>query len=226
MARVVKTEKMKKKNRKIKVLLFIIILVLLGVLGYFGVKKIFSKKDDKPRVEVVVLDSITEYGYNLSDNDSELFKKEYNVLKDLLNKDDFDNAEYSSQVAKLFIIDLYSLNTKINKYDIGGKEFFYSTKVLMYEQKVMDTIYETLQDNSYGDRNQQLPNVTSVEVKSTEEVEYTLNKEKVKGYQVKLTWTYDKDLGYDSKGTVVICKEDGGRWSVVDFQPTLEPKYK
>ena len=38
--------------------------------------------------------------------------------------------------------------------------------------------------------------------------------------------TYVDDLGYDTEASVVVCKEDGVRWSVVDFQPTLTPEYE
>ena len=32
-------------------------------------------------------------------------------------------------------------------------------------------------------------------------------------------------MKYDYQGSVVLCKEDGIRMSVVDYQPTLNPKY-
>ena len=212
MARVVKTEKMaKKKKARVFVILFLVIIG--GVLGFLCYKKFFGKKEEKQKVEVQILDSIKDYGYTLSENDSDLFKTEYNLLKDAINEDPIDNSKYATQVAKLFVIDLYSLNSKVNK-------------TLMFEQKVMDTIYSTLQDNSYGDRKQELPNVNKIEIKGTQEIDYTLDKEKVKGYQIKMEWSYDKNMGYDTKGTAVVCKDNDNKWSVVDFQPTFEPKYK
>ena len=226
MARVVKTEKMSKKKVKVRVFVILFLVIIAGVLCFFGYKKFFGKKDEKQKVEIQVLDSIKDYGYSLSENDSDLFKTEYNLLKDAINENPVDISKYATQVAKLFVIDLYSLNSKVNKYDVGGKEYYHSSKILMFEQKVMDTIYSTLQDNSYGDRKQELPNVNKIDVKSSQEIEYTMDKEKVKGYQVKMEWTYDKNMGYDTKGTVVVCQDSENRWSVVDFQPTLEPKYK
>ena len=96
----------------------------------------------------------------------------------------------------------------------------------MFENKVMDTLYSNLLDNTYGDRKQALPEVKSVEIVSTEETKYKIGEEEKSAFLVKLKWTYVKDMGYDDEGSVVLCKEDGVRVSVVDFQPTLETEYE
>ena len=197
------------------------------------------------------MDSIEEYGYSIKDRDSELFKKEYEELKKILNEKEIDEKKYSEQVAKMFIIDLYTINSKVNKYDVGGRDYFYNTKVDMYDSKVMDTLYSNVQDDTYGDRKQELPIVKSIELKDTSEdsyvfidnvivddvtgvkscVEgYTISKndntkcvkEVDKVYVINLEWDYDKDMGYDNKGSVVVAKEDGKRWSVVEYKPKLD----
>jgi len=89
----------------------------------------------------------------------------------------------------------------------------------------MDTIYSSVADNTYGDRKQDLPEVKSVETVSTEEQEYKINDESNTCYLVKLKIDYTKKLGYDDEASVVVCKENDIRWSVVDIQPTLNPKY-
>lgn len=226
MARDVMTEKKKKKNKKTKAIVIIcILLVVLGLSGFLLYKKFHKPKKGDAKT-VVVLDSIDNYGYDLNDNDSDLFADEYKKLKAILNKDEVDTEEYVKQVSKMFIIDLYSLDAKINKYNIGGKEFFYSDKVVMFEQKVMDTIYELMLDDTYGDRKQELPLVKSVDVQSAEKTVYKLGENKVDAYLVKLTWSYEKNMGYDYQGSVVLCKDGDVKWSVVDFQPTLDPEYK
>jgi hypothetical protein len=48
----------------------------------------------------------------------------------------------------------------------------------------------------------------------------------VDAYVVKLKWDYIEDMGYDTEASIVLCEEEGIRISVVDFQPTLEPKYE
>lgn len=227
MARKVKTEQSGKKKKVLKVLLIVFIsLIAVTGIAFCVYKFVLKKEPGKTAVEVKVLDSLDEYGYSLSDKDSDLMKDEYNILKDLLNSDSFSKEEYAKQVAKIFVIDLYTISTKVNKLDIGGSEYYYLDKVSMYEKKVMDTLYSNLLDNTYGDRKQVLPEVKSVEIVSTEETKYKMGEEEKSAFLVKLKWTYVKDMGYDDEGSVVLCKEDGVRVSVVDFQPTLEPEYE
>ena len=225
MARKILTEQEKKKRRKKRVIIVLILLVIIAI-GSVFVYKNFFKKSNINAVEVKVLDSIDEYGYSLRETDSELYKEEYQKLKDILLAEKIDEKEYATQVAKMFVIDLYSMSTKINKYDIGGSEFYYNEKKKMYETKVMDTLYSTLQDDTYGDRKQELPLVKAINVESTEDTTYKLDSKKVEAYLVKLTWEYETDMKYDNEGSIVIAQEDGIRWSVVDFQPTLKPKYE
>lgn len=225
MARKIKTEQEKKRAKKKAILIFILI-VIVGIGIFLGYKYIFKNDDPKKVVEVKELDNLTEYGYILTDKDSKYFETEYEVLKKILTSSTVDEKEYATQVAKMFTIDLYTMSTKINKYDVGGLEYYYADKKSMFEKKVMDTLYSTLLDDTYGDRDQILPEVTNVEVVSTEDTTYMLGENEVKGYLVKIKITYDSDMGYDDEASLVVCKEDGIRWSVVDFQPTLDPEYE
>lgn len=221
-----KVKKEKKPGKGKKILIALLIIILIAGAG-FGVYKIFFDKDGKKSVvEVKVLDSLDDYGYTLSDKDTELFKGEYNILKDLLNEKEIDDEKYATQVAKLFVIDLYTINTKVNKLDIGGSEYYYLDKVTMFEKKVMDTLYYHLEDNTYGDREQELPEVKKIEVLSIEETEYKIGEKEKDAYLVQVEWEYVEDMGYDTEASIVLCKEDGVRISVVDFQPTLEPEYE
>jgi len=224
MARQIETEKKKKKKRR-KIFCVLLLIIGLGVLGYFGYKYI-KGLNNRNAVEIKTLDSNDIYGYSLKDNDSKYYQQEYEVLKEILNADSIDTKEYATQVAKLFVIDLYTMTTKVNKYDIGGSEFFYKDKKEMFEQKVMDTLYYTLLDNTYGDRKQELPEVKEVTIESSELSTYELEDEEVDAYVIKLNISYVKDLKYDSVASVVVCQEKGEiRWSVVDYQPTLSPSY-
>ena len=225
MARVVQTEKVK-KCKKNKILIIVGIILVLVVASLLLYKFFFKKGESRTRIEVKVLDSMEEYGYSLSDNDSKFYKQEYDTLKSILKDNQVDQSKYVEQVAKMFVIDLYTIKTKINKYDIGGSDYYYRDKKGMYEQKVIDTLYSTLLDNTYGDRVQELPQVKSIEVISNEGIIYKLGNKNSECYQIKLKWAYEKDLGYDDKGSLVVCEENSNRWSVVDFQPTLSPKYE
>ena len=220
-----KKKKEKKKGGVLKtvfIAFFSTILICLAIVGviYYAWTGGFDDwfKPKKSAVETKVLDSLDDYGYSLSDKDTDAFKDEYNTLKDILNEKKIDEEKYAEQVARMFVMDLYTISTKVNKLDIGGSEYFYIDKVSMYELKVMDTLYSNLLDNTYGDRNQELPTVSSVETISVEKGTYMVGAEEKEAYIVKVKWTYEKDMGYDSIGTVILCKENGKRISVVEYQ--------
>lgn len=226
MARIVETEQ-DKKRKKIRIIIIVVLVVLIVALSVFLVIH-FKKPKVEPKnpIEIKILTNLEKYGYTLKDTDSVYYKSEFESLETLLKGDTIDSKEYATMVARLFTIDLYSLSTKVNKYDIGGAEFCYKSKKEEYEKKVMDTLYETLQDNTFGDRNQILPEVKSVETVSVDNTKYKLGDKIVDGYLIKLKMTYVNDLKYDNEASVVVCKEDNSdRWSVVEFQPTLNPKY-
>lgn len=216
MARVVKTEQQKKKS-KIKTVLIVLAVILVIVGGGFAVYKLVFDKEEKVKQEIKEIDNLKDYGYTLTDNDSKYFKSEFEELKKIINGKEIDEGTYVTQVAKMYAIDLYSLNTKVNKYDIGGLEYYHVNKKDMYELKVMDTLYSIVLDNTFGDRKQELPEVSGVEVVNVKESTYKLGDKKVDSYEVQLTLTYVKDMGYDKNVTVTLVKEnDSNRWSVVE----------
>ena len=216
MARVVKTEQQKKKS-KIKTVLIVLAVILVIVGGGFAVYKLVFDKEEKVKQEIIEIDNLKDYGYTLTDNDSKYFKSEFEELKKIINGKEIDEETYVTQVAKMYAIDLYSLNTKVNKYDIGGLEYYHVNKKDMYELKVMDTLYSIVLDNTFGDRKQELPEVSGVEVLNVKESTYKLGDKKVDSYEVQLTLTYVKDMGYDKNVTVTLVKEnDSNRWSVVE----------
>lgn len=207
------------KKRYIIGLSIIVVLIVL-IIG-FTLYMHFHPMEKKEQIKVNVLDSISEYGYSLDDRDSSLFKEEYNKLKEILDNSEINEEEYSEEIARLFIIDLYSIKTKVNKYDVGGKEFYYTDKVTMYENKVKDTLYDLVEDDSYGKRTQQLPVVSKIETKNITVDKYKLGEEEVDAYIIELEWEYEKDLDYDSKGFVTVVK-DGIKWSVVAFTTDID----
>ena len=213
MARVIETEQKKKKSKIKAIIITILIIALLAGGGFALYKFVFEKE----------LDNLKDYGYVLTDRDGEYFKKEFETLKGIVNKDEVNMEEYTSQVAKMFVIDLYTLNNKVNKYDIGGNEYFNVNKKTMFEHKVIDTLYSSLLDNTYGDRKQVLPEVSNVEVLSNTEGTYKLGDKEVKAYVITMNISYVTDMGYDKEATVILCQEDDSiRWSVVDYQPKIK----
>ena len=207
------SKKVKKnsKGKKIAIFVFIILLVLaiVGVVIYFLYFK-DNKKEEGQVIEAKILNSIEEYGITLSDMDTELYKKEYEALKANLESDNIDYEEYAKSISKLFVIDLYTINNKINKYDIGGYEVVYPAIVENYKLNVSDTIYRYIEDNSTGKRTQILPEVKTVTVDSIKANKYTIKSESktYDGYKVKVKMTYVKDLGYDDEAELIIIKID------------------
>ena len=193
---------MKKKYKRL-IILFVVIALL--AIGCFLIFKMLKKDDVQENVNVV--DSISEYGYNLDDRDTELMKSTYEELKNILNSDEIDYEKYADTLARLFVIDLFTMNNKINKYDVGGTEYVYPDAIENFKLNVEDTIYKHMENNSSGKRKQNLPEVSSIDVLSTEVGEYTIgDTDTFDAYIVDLAWEYSSDLGYDDNATVTLVK--------------------
>ena len=228
------SKKEKKGKSKKKIVLYVTILIVMVVLaGLLYLAWSGKKEPTKEKVEVKELENLgDDWGYTLKDNDSKLFKSEFAILKEIINSDPIDTQKYSEQVAKMFIIDVYTLSTKMSIYDVGGIEFFYSDEDAntMFQQKLIDTMYSTLEDNTYGDREQELPEVKSINVESSEKTtfEYTKKvndkevKEKLEGFKVLLTWDYVKDMGYDKKAELIVVKDGEKKYSVVKIKTNFK----
>lgn len=193
---------MKKKYKRL-IILFVVVALL--AIGCFLIFKMLKKDDVQENVNVV--DSISEYGYNLDDRDTELMKSTYEELKNILNSDEIDYEKYADTLARLFVIDLFTMNNKINKYDVGGTEYVYPDAIENFKLNVEDTIYKHMENNSSGKRKQNLPEVSSIDVLSTEVGEYTIgDTDTFDAYIVDLAWEYASDLGYDDNATVTLVK--------------------
>ena len=98
----------------------IIISVLLVVVIVIGVAKIFFTSDtEKTETNVSsIISTITDYGYTLDDRDTEYMKEVFSELEAILEQSEVDYEAYAEALAKLFIIDFYTLDNKINKYDV------------------------------------------------------------------------------------------------------------
>ena len=214
-------------KKKYKLLIIIILLIALSLAIYYI---FFNKKKEidyqEPVIEVT--NQIDDYGYTLDDRDTELFKEKFEKLKALLNEDDYDKEEYIKLVSELFIIDFYTIDNKISKYDVGGLEYVYSGAVESLKGMAINTIYKTVENNLDKTRKQELPEVSDIEVNDISKYEYILpdedendyiDAEKVNGYRVKLSWDYVKDYGYDTSGTLVLIPDGEFKYGVVYFKP-------
>lgn len=191
---------------KKKVILFLCILIFVyaagGTIYYIATRE---KKDDKPIV--TNKDTIKGYDYTLKSNATKLYEDEFKTLKANL-EGNINYDEYAVSVAKLFIIDLYTINNKINKYDTGGVSFVYPDGGNNYKLNVQDTIYKYVEDNTDGKRTQNLPEVSSVIVKDSKKDTYKIGNNSFEAYKINLEWSYVQDLGYDKTGEIILIKKD------------------
>lgn len=185
----------------ILIILFMILIYSVG--GIYYIEYVY-KDNNEPVVKNLA--EIEEYPYSLKSNASKLYKDEFNILKDNL-ENNYNEEEYIKSISKLYIIDLYSLKNKLNKYDINV-DFIYPDIVSNYRLNIENTLYKYLENNSDGNRNQELPVVSNVIIDEMLDEKYSLNKENVPCKKVKVTIEYENDLGYDKSGTITLVKQD------------------
>lgn len=194
-----------KMKKKYKLLLCILVICIIIIIGLLVVKNIGK---ETPKNTVKVIDSIVDFSYTLDERDSSLMKDTYKNLKKVLSSRDIDYEEYSKLIAELFVIDLFTLDNKINKYDVASLEYVYPDNLDNFKLNVQDTLYKNIDDNTYGKRVEKLPIVSSIEVLDVKQSTFKLKDEDVNTYVVSLKWSYEQDLGYDKEGIVTLVKKD------------------
>ena len=209
-------------RKKYKVGLIVISVLLVGVIS-LGVLRIFyNDEEEKREVNVTsVISNIDDYGYTLDDRDTDYMKEVFHELENILEAEEVDYEAYAEALAKLFVIDFYTLDNKINKYDVGSLEYILSSSVESFRLKAQDTIYRDVIDNTYRDRIQDLPEITNVEVVNTEDTTFTLNDEEVDAIKVEMNYEYKEDLGYDTEGTIYLVRNDV-KLEIVSYSPSIE----
>lgn len=193
-------------KKKYKYPLLLLILVIIIIVGLIVFKVFFAKDEVKNNVKVI--DTIVDFSYTLDERDTKLMKDTYEELKNILKEKEINYNEYSKVLAKLFVIDLFTMDNKINKYDVACLEYVYPDNLENFKTNVEDTIYKLMEDNTYGKRTEKLSIVNNVEITNEEESTFKINEEEVPSYVVTLNWTYDKDLGYDKNATITMIRKD------------------
>ena len=185
--------------------LLIIALLLLFIYSVGGIYFYFF--DNKTQEKIININSIEGYEYTLKSSATEIMKQEFNILKENLESSAVNKEEYAVSIAKLFIIDLYTMNNKLNKYDVGGSDYIYKNAVANYKLSVTDTLYKYLEDNIDGKRKQVLPEVSSIELVEITESELEIDEKVYFGYKVNLNWEYIADLEYDREAEIIIIED-------------------
>lgn len=203
-----KKTKLKKDNIKI----FVVGLILIGLFITLGImiKNTLSFKNGDTK-EIKVVDKMDDYGYYLTDTDTDYYKKLYNELKDTLNSDNLDEDKYASLISQLFVTDFYDLNSKLSKADIGGIQFIKSEYKDIFTKTASDIngIYYYVKSDLYNERKQELPSVEKTEVVSVKNEAYKYGKiNDDNSYIVVINITYKKDLGYQKTATIKLVHND------------------
>lgn len=214
--------KMKKKYKVMLSILIIIILVVVGLLIYKNFLDKPDSKEENPATNTSkVTNEIEGYQYTLEDRDTKLFASTFKNLKKLLEETEENEnkmEDYATYLSELFIIDLYTISNKITKYDIGGLEYIYENAKSSFRSKVLDTIYKTVEDDSYETRTQELPTVSEIKVEKLEKTNVVVDETNYSAYLVTLSWSYEKDLGYDNRGKVTLIEKENKLY-IVSFEP-------
>ena len=202
-----------KKGARIAIVVGVF-LILAVVVGWFFLRQ---NSLHKPAEEVKIVNEIKEYGYSLKETKSKKYKDLFQELKTVLSKEEVDEEKYASLISEMFILDLYTLANKVAKTDIGGVDFVHPDVKVDFLEKAMDTIYKYVESNLDGDRKQELPTVKEVKVESVESTSFKYGDEKDNNaYQVKVTWDYEKDLGYETEAALMLV-HDGKKLCIVEM---------
>lgn len=193
---------------KKKILVLLLVLIFLYCIGGVVYSVLISQKDNTDKVTNTLI-KIDGYDYFIDEKrESSLYINEFKNLKDNLESDDINIDEYIKSIAKLYIIDLYSLNSKNNKYDVTSTQYVNEQTRDNFKLKVSETIYKYIEDNSDNLRKQELPQVSEVVIKSVETVSYLLNDVEISAYKVNVEWLYEKDLGYDTSANLILINDN------------------
>ena len=201
------------KKKKVIIIFLILISTIIGIISmFFYIKS--KHKNESPTKVIEVLDSINGFDYKLEDRDTEVYKTKFLELKELLESEAIDYEKYASLLAELFAIDLYTIDNKNSKYDVGSLDFIYPEEQDKFRNKVTNTIYKLVEDNSDNSRKQDLPIVSKTEIIDIKKTKYSKGEESFNAYNILLNINYEKDLGYDKRVSITIIKDDNKMYVV------------
>ena len=190
------------KSKKLEITFLIVGIVLFIILGLMVYKDFFSTNKSKK------LATIGLYGYSLHDTDNDVYKNEFKALETILDTKPINYSDYAKSIAKLFVIDVFTLNNKMASTDIGGIEFLHKDIKENFKENMGASIYKFVKSNIDGKRTQELPEVSEVTVTNVFETNSTYESNQYKSYEVSLSWTYVKDLGYQSSIKLTIINSN------------------
>ena len=202
-------------KKKVKVILVLAIILIIAGLAFLAYESFKPKATKTATVE----NEIKDYGYTLKSTRNDRYKKMFQELQDILSKKKVDEEAYVEQISKMFIMDFYTLNDKLANTDVGGIDFVHTNAKTNFLEKAEDTVYKYVENDIYGNREQQLPEVTEVTVENVENIEYTIGTDFTddSAYQVEVSLKYKEDMDYPTKATLIFVHEDN-KLSLVEME--------
>ena len=202
-------------KKKVKVILVLAIILIIAGLAFLAYESFKPKATKTATVE----NEIEEYGYTLKSTRNDRYKEMFQELQDILSKKKVDEEAYVEQISKMFIMDFYTLNDKLANTDVGGIDFVHTNAKTNFLEKAEDTVYKYVENDIYGNRDQQLPEVTEVTVEKVENIEYTIGTDFTddSAYQVEVSLKYKEDMDYPTKATLIFVHEDN-KLSLVEVE--------
>lgn len=198
----------KLKNKKLKIFwsLFLIGLFLTAGFLYF---KIYNESSTKSVEKISTVDNIKSYGYTLNSNASKYYENLFKELKEILNEEKVNEEAYAKKIAQLFVADLFTLSNKITSSDVGGVQFVYKEFQEDFISIAQTGLYSTVKSNVYGDRKQELPEVSEVNILKSDQKDFKYGDTTFENsYYINLEIKYKKDMGYPTKYQLVISMND------------------
>ena len=112
-------------------------------------------------------------------------------------------------VAKLFIIDFYTLDNKLSKNDIGGTDFIKESMRDNFIEEARSTFYKYVEVKS-NKRTQKLPVVSEIIEAYVENTSFKYNDKTIdeNAYKVTISWDYKEDLGYETEAKMILVNEN------------------
>lgn len=201
---------MSKKSKVIRlIIIFLILILVISLAAFIGYN--YLKEDTNNVVEEIkIVKSIEAYDYNLKENETTLYNDTFEELVNILTVDEISYEEYAKVISKLFIIDFYTLNNKLSKNDIGGTDFIYPDMVDNFIEEARSTFYKYIETNTGENKNNNLPEVSSIDEVLVEETTFTLKekKETIDAYRVTIKWSYKNETDYEKEAKMILIKHD------------------
>ncbi len=191
-------------QKKFKILLRIIVILIVLMLIILVAMQF---KPDVKKSNYKEIDKIANYNYLLEDRDSKLMQEVFKNLKNVLKSTEINYELYAEYLSELFVIDLFTMDNKDNKYDVGGAEYVLPEVVENYKLNVEDTIYKYMQDKNTTKRDKYAI-VKSINKDTLEQTKYTFNNTEYDAYKITLNWDYEEVNEYAKKGVITLIKKD------------------